>query len=372
MVREQEDFPQKLERKTNMTTKYPFTIALLVLMALSARSATTPAAGGTVAPGNAQTLPPRQVPPAMNRPQQVVPGTQRRTDQLGGATNIFGALTNQFGFLTNQFGSATNFDTNQAGLTPNAAPVTRAFPADAANPPALPQAMTQDRAVTPTDRTLLVQLHRALMASFRPSTSLVPVHFQVQEGVVTIVGSVPTLEQKQRVLSSVQGLPGVAQVVDRLELRPGAGNDALSSGSGAFTNQFGMILTNFVPAALTPTVPLEGIIAAGRAANQFGGVSNQTGSVAITNSFVGGTNLVQGFGTNVPVVATNLVINNATNQFGSRTNLAPTSRPGETNRIFETRPGQGGGVPPGVERREQLPPPGLQPSTNAVTPNTGR
>jgi hypothetical protein len=47
-----------------------------------------------------------------------------------------------------------------------------------------------------------------------------PVHFVVRDGVVTIVGSVPTLAEKQQIQAAVAGVPGVSQVVDNLQVRP--------------------------------------------------------------------------------------------------------------------------------------------------------
>jgi len=45
------------------------------------------------------------------------------------------------------------------------------------------------------------------------------VHFIIRDGVVTIVGVVPTLAERQQIESIVQSVPGVTQAVDNLQVR---------------------------------------------------------------------------------------------------------------------------------------------------------
>jgi len=232
--------------------------------------------GGTTAPatgsgranqGTSQTTQPGTIQPGtINRGQVIVPQNRPgfapatnqliTRDQLSGNTNQLLPQTNQFLVQSNQFLAQTNqifAQTNGGG--PSAQGTNNGL------------ILSQDRAFNANDRTALVQIHRSLRGIFPSPTTLARVHFQVQQGIATIVGSVQTLEQKQRVLQVAQSTPNVMQVVDQLRIDVPPGFTTSTTGFGAesnqvgkrpltptgFTNQFG-INPNAVPGTL-PRVP---------------------------------------------------------------------------------------------------------------------
>lgn len=113
------------------------------------------------------------------------------------------------------------------------------------------------------------------------------------------------------------------------QFQPGLQPDALATPSNfnqgplMFTNQFGIVTTNFLPGSTVP-------------------------------------NTVGNFG------RTNLLANQPTNQFGPGSVPPSPTGPNNTNRIFPLPPGlqNRGTLPPGLQNRDELPP-GLQPLTNA-------
>src|ERR1044071_1164813 len=285
------------------------TFMATLILNVHGQSATQPAnAAGAASQGKPQALPPglqgqQQLPPASSRPELRPPpglgsvsnvfgtGTNRfgvGTNQFGGVTNQFGFGTNQFGIFSHQFGVGTNqflIITNEFGLITN--PLLNQSNGFATT--GLPETFTpagtrtnfvmrtngvlstnavgrftnfpptamQDRAITATDRTLLVQIHRSLRGAFPQATVFVPIHFIVKDRVVSIVGFVRTPDEKARLLATVQNVPGIVQVVDQLQINPQPGAAVFGSSTAQMTNQFGIVTTNtgagFLITNLTPT-----------------------------------------------------------------------------------------------------------------------
>jgi len=176
---------------------------------------------------------------ATNQNQFGVTNQFGTTNQLGVDTNgLFGGDTNGFA-ATNFFG--TNFlgGTNSFGLTNGS------------------QIVFQDIAITDFDRSLLIRIRQAIVtpsqgtgAPFNPAS----VGFQLNNGVVTAVGMVPTTGEKQRVLTVAQRVPGVVRVIDQMAVNPQA----------ALMNRQNSSATN-----LSPTGPGNSSVFAGT--NQSGG-----------------------------------------------------------------------------------------------------
>lgn len=320
-------------------------------------------AKSTANPGQTGTQnPPRgTIPPDLNQQMVLTNQFGNFSNQVGNLSNQFGMFTNQnqFGmftnqaFFTNQVVNSTNFilvQTDQFGnLIPQTLPPTsaatntsRVYPTNAAALTNFPATMNQDRAANQADRMLLVQIHRGVRGALGSSTALVSVHFLVQNGVVNLVGLVPTLDQKQRILDIVQNTPGVVQVVDQLDVRPQAGQGTGTGAPVLNSTQFGLTTTN-VSGVTVPLLPLSV------------GTSNQVG-VTVTNQFV--TTNQFGFG---PV----------SNPTVASTNLTPTSRSNGASRVFPLPPGlqPTRPLPPGLQNRDTLPP-GLEFRTNATPPAT--
>lgn len=206
--------------------------------------------------------------------------------------------------------------------------------------------VSQDQAFTSSDRNILIQVRQTVEPIIGNSSPWMPVHFITQDGVVTLVGFVPSEQQKQQIFQAVQQTPGVVQVINQLQVNTTLG--ASGSGSVSGTNHTGM----------------SNSILGVNSTNLFGGASTNTFGVTSTNAVFGTNN----FGlsqTNVP-----------------GTNLAPTGRT-NTQRMFEDRDqdqDQNSNLPPGLRKRENLPPglqredlpPGLERRTNAPPSNDSR
>ena len=79
----------------------------------------------------------------------------------------------------------------------------------------------RDQAVTASDQTLLAALRQKveIQLGITPPAAM-PVHFFINNGIVTLVGVVPNDMENQRILLMIQQTPGVVQVVDRLHVGP--------------------------------------------------------------------------------------------------------------------------------------------------------
>src|SRR5207302_5155259 len=70
----------------------------------------------------------------------------------------------------------------------------------------------QDRGVTATDQTLLVQVRQTVLARLQPLGAWSPaVHFQINNGVVTLLGVVTTIQISQQIETTVTQVPGVVR-----------------------------------------------------------------------------------------------------------------------------------------------------------------
>jgi osmotically-inducible protein OsmY len=179
----------------------------------------------------------------------------------------------------------------------------------------------QDQAFTPADQRLLVTVREEI----QPVLVTVPsanVYFKAQQGVVTLLGVVPSQQESQRILEIVQRTPGVVRVVNQIQVNAqssasaGAGSQSAAVGTTnqfQSTNAFGLTQTN-------------------RGTSELGG----TTSITNTNTLSAGTS--------------------TTNENVS-TNLSPTGRTNTTDRVSPDSDDQKDeNLPPGLRKRETLPP----------------
>ncbi len=133
-----------------------------------------------------------------------------------------------------------------------------------------PGAIGQDRAVNGRERSTLVEIRRNLRGVLTTPVATRSVQIQVQGGVVTVLGSVQTMEQKQRVLQTIQATPNVTQVIDQLGITSGPGTQIPNAGVSTLfpnrtltptgvTNQFGINPNLAVPNNTVPTNPVSRI-----------------------------------------------------------------------------------------------------------------
>jgi len=238
--------------------------ALIVALVSGSTFAQTSGGGSAAASGSAAPVAPSAAPktprPGQNQPQMAPPAApvqvpaptppstvtsssssngsvSNSTDVNASVTqsNMTAEVTNQFGgsngfgFGTNGF--ATNFlgggavDTNQFGtngLTPTSQPglTNRIFGTNNFGLTNSTGALFRDQAITSPDRQLLSQLRSAVFGANLSPEQLAaqPVHFILANGIVRLVGEVPSLEQRQQVEAAVQRVPGVVRIYDALSV----------------------------------------------------------------------------------------------------------------------------------------------------------
>ncbi|HWD93391.1 MAG TPA: BON domain-containing protein [Verrucomicrobiae bacterium] len=161
----------------------------------------------------------RIIPPGVTPAQPTIPGTPERpgippstvTSPINGtstiATNpVVSNPTNSFATTNqNQFAATNGMDENNnlAG-NPNGPNSNFAL---------------RDQAVTPSDRVLLNTLRQGVETQLgTASAGGMPVHFFINNGAVTIVGTVPTADESQRILARVQQTPGVLSTFNDLHV----------------------------------------------------------------------------------------------------------------------------------------------------------
>jgi len=258
--------------------------SLLVVSAVSAQSQQTPPVPPTspASPGQSVAPPPnpppglqpRQQLPGGLRPSQIPPGLNRIpvTNQFGVVTNFtftneFGSLSNELGLITNEFGVVTNMlqglsnqfgaFTNQFGASTNLSPTgasgtNRLFETNsffATNQNGL---VFQDQAISQFDRTLLIRIRATVLPRLRTTSPFAPVHFLLNQGAVTLVGFIISIEERQQVLTSVQAVPGVANVIDNMMMV--SQDMAMTDADRALLGQIRMA----IPAQPIPTATVGG------------------------------------------------------------------------------------------------------------------
>lgn len=114
----------------------------------------------------------------------------------------------------------------------------------------------QDKAITEADQTLLRQIREQLAPQLRVSGARAPVAFNVHEGDVTLVGIVPSNEERKQIETLVQQTPGVVNVVNQLVVG-NAGEYVASVGQPQVIDQAGGAAISAeadVPAVVPPQV----------------------------------------------------------------------------------------------------------------------
>jgi len=155
-----------------------------------------------------------------------------------GGTNNFGdnnraGNTNQFASNTNSSPSARAGMTNRmngtnqfAGTNFNSTNTIAGTNGSGMGP--------QDRATTEFDRSLIVRMRQSIMLKLGGTASAwAPVGISSQNGIVTLMGAVPSIVLKQRVVTTVQGTPGTVRVIDQLTVDPNISFAADSSAQGS-------------------------------------------------------------------------------------------------------------------------------------------
>ena len=358
-----------------------FTMLLAGTLAWSVNSQQAPQGSGAVQPN--QGLPPglqnrEQLPPGLQNREQLPPGLQNRTAaSVTNQVGRFGTNLNRFG--TNLYGSVTN-QLNQYGMT------NRFSSTNSNSLTNESSAAMQDRALTPTDQRLLVQIRQAIRPMTTPGRAWAPVYFIANRGVVTVAGQLPDAQQKQQLVTVLRRIPGVLRIVDNIEINVPSGSTLGSappqaqSGSGVaqtttitqdqaasvadrnlviqLRQGIRPIIGSSEPWSPVHFISREGVV------TLVGFVPNEPQRqqlVEIVQQTPGVVRVIDQLQVNAqvntPVGAGGWLAQ--TNVSGVNTNLTPTGRTNNANQ----------GLPPGLQNREQLPlglqrrdqlPPGLE------------
>jgi osmotically-inducible protein OsmY len=151
-----------------------------------------------------------------------------RQSAIGQNTGQFSSTTSSNGFAANTNGmtgtnnfAGTNGIGNGLGATNTVTAAVRPFTnfPVAVNTNFNGNVVVPDQAVTPTDRILLTSLSQGVRASLgiEPNGNS-PVHFLIQNGTVTVTGTLQSTAQTQAVLTRVQQTPGVLSVIDDMHV----------------------------------------------------------------------------------------------------------------------------------------------------------
>jgi len=185
-----------------------------------------PPSGSTVTPGDPG-----------NRMLQPQPGAQNQLNSTATST----LTTNSVSGTTNGFSGTnalTGINTNGPSVTATVNPMTNAI--TGSNTDVNGNTVAGNQAVTSSDRILLTTLSQGIRATLgiTPNGNL-PVHFMINNGTVTVVGTVQSTAQSQSVLSQVQQTPGVIGVISDLHVAEpfGSAQSRASSQTGLFGGQ---------------------------------------------------------------------------------------------------------------------------------------
>jgi hypothetical protein len=206
-------------------------------------------AGANTGAGVNPTVPPtREGLPGANAQGQVSPGLQGNTTLKGGGTNGLSADVNANNanandgnnLTTNGVDSGTNrvvWNTNSNRLTPASRPgaTNRFFETNRFNRATATNGISgtngsgigpNDMASTEFDRTLTIRIRQTIVTRLGGTPSAwSSVAINADNGAVTLVGAVPSVMLKQRIVTTVQSSPGVVRVIDQLTVDPNVSFD---------------------------------------------------------------------------------------------------------------------------------------------------
>jgi len=262
------------------------------------------------------------------------------------ATNSQMISSNQLGMATNNLQGTSNTSIN----------------ADIGN-----GALIRGQAVTPSDRTLLTTLNQGLATQLGVSSlNAVPVHFFINNGAVTLVGTVPTADESQRILARVQQTPGVVSVFNDLRVGTASAVATQSPQTGMFAaptdhafspadqslltavqqqagKQFG------INGASTGQLPIHFSIQNGVVgiSGQVSTLQEKQALIASLQSLPGVTRVVDNVGISAGAAGsaspTTGAVNPALNENDVNKNFPPTSRdPNQPNTVFRTNDNSSG------------------------------
>jgi len=86
--------------------------------------------------------------------------------------------------------------------------------------------LQRDQAITEQDRAMLMQMRQAVFQGQPTIGWMNSIHFILKDGAVRIVGTVPSVAERQRIETIVTQIPGVVKVYDAVAVNASAGAEA--------------------------------------------------------------------------------------------------------------------------------------------------
>jgi hypothetical protein len=155
--------------------------------------------------------------------------------------------------------SNTNADGSQPGqpLSPTSqiGATNAVYPTNSAATNTTPEWLQRDQAITEQDRGMLMQMRQAVFQGQPLSGWMQSIHFILKDGAVRIVGTVPSLAERQRIEGIVTQIPGVVKVYDALAVNPSAAANMGTANAPASANPAPLPPTSFAPANIGGQVP---------------------------------------------------------------------------------------------------------------------
>ncbi len=336
-----------------------FYLSLTAGLFLCMKSTAAPVTGG----GSAAAAPAPRITVPPSAPLKPVPGTppglpapvQNGVGSINGAN---GTLTGNgtFTSTSNQMTGATNsvpgsngltgMSNNSSSVTATVNPTSNGIVKPATDINGNP--VVNDHATTPSDRVLLTTLSQGVRATLgiTPNGNM-PVHFMINNGTVTVVGTVQSSAQSQGILSQVQQTPGVLSVINDMHVaspfgvaQTGSGQTGIFAGPSdhAFSAPDRALLTAVQQQAATQL----GVNSTAQMPVHFSvqnGVVGVTGQVSSPQekqallAAIGRTPGIVRVVDNVGVINGAQGMNNGAANMNNG-NLPATSNPGQSNTIF--------------------------------------
>jgi osmotically-inducible protein OsmY len=192
-----------------------FSVAVLAASGYSQNSGGSGGtAGGTTAPGQptgpttpgAGGTPPPTLNPGIGENSLQIRNRTQPATPPGQVISSETAITNSVTSGTNQFAVTNLSPTSQSGFTNRVMATNGSL-------------LLRDQAISETDRQLLTQIRTSVFGTSQASAmGGTTVHFILREGAVRIVGAVPNADEQNRIVTTVQKIPGVVRVYDALQV----------------------------------------------------------------------------------------------------------------------------------------------------------
>jgi len=151
------------------------------------------------------------------------PGTTGSSRSMGGSGAPSGSTSHDS--MTSPMESGTHSGSGSMGSSTT--------PGSSAPAGSMGMGASSDQAKSEADRTLNQNIHQALSADSVLAASAKNVHFNTDNGKVTLQGTVPTEKDKKDIEAKVEKMTGVKDVDNQLQIAPAATTSSAAGSTGS-------------------------------------------------------------------------------------------------------------------------------------------